>query len=280
MTEKKSPPKPLDAISTMGKLFRVRDKAGADSGFKVWGENMSYADAWALKNKVVNGRKSTTARVEEMPRYGGAGANPDDAEAMNIALGQAGRYVEPTIDNSAREVANIGVTTFNAPSADPALEAARQKAVAAAAPQAAAAQARNAVKMADPPKPPPSPLTDDVVDDLPDIPENLEEILESSDVQELVAEVGGGPADSDKQRAAQQAELDESEQMLLAQNAYESAVRQDRHPDTWPAWSELGRFETAAWRYYALNGGHKPALTRTMREPKPAMLTPTSEGAP
>lgn len=53
--------KPLDE-TTEGQLFRVRDKDWE----RVWDENLSYADACKLKEKVVTSGKSRTARVENM----------------------------------------------------------------------------------------------------------------------------------------------------------------------------------------------------------------------
>ncbi|HET9062319.1 MAG TPA: hypothetical protein VFO62_03430, partial [Candidatus Binatia bacterium] len=63
-TFKKNGYQPVD---TDGKLFRVRDKDYMDgSEVKIWGENLTYESAHALKEKVVGAKKSRTARVEEM----------------------------------------------------------------------------------------------------------------------------------------------------------------------------------------------------------------------
>ena len=48
--------------ATAGKLYRVRDK----NWTKVWGENLSWADANRLMNTVVGSLQSRTARVEDM----------------------------------------------------------------------------------------------------------------------------------------------------------------------------------------------------------------------
>ena len=48
--------------ATAGKLYRVRDK----NWTKVWGENLSWADANTLLNTVVGALQSRTARVEDM----------------------------------------------------------------------------------------------------------------------------------------------------------------------------------------------------------------------
>lgn len=60
-------PKGYQPIDTEGKLFRVRDKDYGDgSEVKIWGENLTYEAAHALKEKVVGQKKTRTARIEDM----------------------------------------------------------------------------------------------------------------------------------------------------------------------------------------------------------------------
>lgn len=50
-----------------GKLYRVRDKDYSDGQpVKIWGENLTYESAHALKERVVGRKQSRTARIEEM----------------------------------------------------------------------------------------------------------------------------------------------------------------------------------------------------------------------
>jgi len=61
---------PIDQ-ATAGKLYRVRDRHEEDRAGNVvpgtvWGENLDWTAANRLKDQVVAGRKSRTARVEEM----------------------------------------------------------------------------------------------------------------------------------------------------------------------------------------------------------------------
>jgi hypothetical protein len=68
-TTKKRPQKAkgYQPIETEGKLYRVRNKDWGDgSPVKVWGENLTYESARALKEKVTGTKKSRTARIEEM----------------------------------------------------------------------------------------------------------------------------------------------------------------------------------------------------------------------
>lgn len=50
------------AQATEGKLYRVRDK----DWLAVWGDNLTWEAAHALKEKVISQRRSRTARVEDM----------------------------------------------------------------------------------------------------------------------------------------------------------------------------------------------------------------------
>jgi hypothetical protein len=151
------------------------------------------------------------------------------------------------------------------------------KAIAAVAPVARQAQARHdskriAVKSA-PPTPPPSPLTDELVDvgDGPaELPPDEDAALDSSDVQDLTADVGGGPSADDAARACAQAERDIEEMTVAAKSAYDEATTaSDAGP--WPTWESLGAYEHAAWRYYVQNGGNPPALVKEPRKVGHAM---------
>ncbi len=54
-------------VEHANELFRVRDKHEyEDQPGKLWGENLTYADATKLKNEVCGTRKSRTARLEPM----------------------------------------------------------------------------------------------------------------------------------------------------------------------------------------------------------------------
>lgn len=56
---------PIDQ-ATEGKLYRVRDKHFEGAPGHLWGENLTWAEANKLKDKVVAERKTRTARVEDM----------------------------------------------------------------------------------------------------------------------------------------------------------------------------------------------------------------------
>ena len=319
-------PKGKPTVSTAGKLYRVRDKAAPDGSFTTWGEDLSYTEAWKLKEQVVTSRKSKTARVEEMPEDEAqpewtppverplnlkptvvnpdAIGDPDQTPVVTLPHGLVDMMVESgqvtVVASSCRDNGQglcvacptvhpmpIRADSFvsgDAQLPDAELEAARQKAVAAAAPIARTAQAKQdhrKVVMNDPPKPPPSPLSDELLEDLPDISDIPEdELLKAGDVQNIIADVGGGPGDDDKERAAKQAKQDLADSIAAAIVAYGSAVSSDKHPDTWPEWDELGPFEQAAWRYYAANGGKQPELTRTMRAVGVSMRKAAEEEQP
>lgn len=102
--------KPPDAEHA-GELFRVRDKDWE----RVWGENMTYADAHKLKETVCGQNKSRTARVEPMS------VEPPDWYQAEVASGNT---------------------------ADPELAALRAPAVSAAKKAAAEANVRHAVAAA------------------------------------------------------------------------------------------------------------------------------------
>lgn len=291
--------------ATAGKIYRVRDRDTGDGNPKVWGEDLTWDDANKLKEQVVGSRRSKTARVEEMPVFEqDLEQDLSDAEdastSTTTATGIRETLVrlfpgEPDIiDFFAEHVADprclwlLGYierqgrepTPFNAPAADPQLEVARQRAVAAARPTAQAAQARadRTVTVgkpfvraqpppSDPPKPPPSPLSDELAD-LEDGPAELPE-MPAGEVSDLLSEVGGAPQDDDKQRAAQQAVDDEAAQIAKARVAYEHAVT--TQGGQWPRWDELGTFEHAGWRYYVTHGGTPPMLTWERRKVQHAM---------
>lgn len=180
------------------------------------------------------------------------------------------------------------VKSANQTSADPQLEIARQKALAAARPVAAQAQARAVVAkavpvpqvkpaakkpvvVADPPKPPPSPLSDDVIEDGPaELPPD-EEVLDGSEISDISAEVGGGPSDADKAKAREQAAKDVEGSTAAARAAYAAAVGLDTVNGPWPSWDQLGQFEHAAWRYYVTQGGDPPELVKQPRKVAHAM---------
>lgn len=299
---------PLDQ-ATAGKLYRVRDRADAQGEFVLWGEHLSHTDATKLREQVCGARKSKTARVEEMPADELADA-PDPRSRPTAAEIATGDYAFSELKDDSKlwaeafcsEATARGVklsqndermvlTWFTraigsrppAPPADPFLAEVRKKVVAAVAPVAAQAQARHqAIKakaprptppmFADPPKPPPSPLSDDVIEDGDaDLPPDDDSGLEAAEVQDLQAEVGGGPSDADRERAKQQAQTDVEVATDMAKEAYASEVEAAGGADPWPTWKQLGEFEHAAWRYYVVNGGDKPELTREVRKVTHAM---------
>lgn len=155
--------------------------------------------------------------------------------------------------------------------ADKQLDELKKRALSAVAPIARQAQVRvepkpkKPVVASDPPKPPPSPLSDLEIEDGPAELPPEEPTLEVGEVQDLMAEVGGGTSGDDVERARRQAELDETEQLQLAKDAYQTAARTSEG-GPWPFWEQLGEFEHAGWRYFVMNGGEPPKLTKEPRK--------------
>lgn len=155
---------------------------------------------------------------------------------------------------------------------DSQLDEIKKRALAAAAPIAHQAQVRAVTPkprppavVADPPKPPPSPLSDLEIEDGPAELPPEEPTLEVGEVQDLMAEVGGGSTGDDVERARKQAELDETQQLQLAKEAYQTAARTSEG-GPWPFWEQLGTFEHAGWRYFVMNGGEPPKLVKEPRK--------------
>jgi hypothetical protein len=157
---------------------------------------------------------------------------------------------------------------------DPELEQMRAPALAAARTAATQAQHRHErahAAMSDPPKPPPSPLSDEIMEDMPDGDAELppDEQLTEGDLQDITGSVGGA-SDEDKAHAKKVADMTIAEQKTLAMQAYEATVKATPG-GPWPQWNRLGEFEWAAWRYFVVNGGTPPALTKNPRKVQHAM---------
>lgn len=139
----KNKPKKIDPgalpTDTDGKLYRVRDKDFGDGQpVIVWAENLTYEEAHALKEKVVGGGKSDTARAEDM-------TIPPPATATRASAVITAPAPRPTRTPARSAV----VTAQSAKHPDPAIQAAREKAMAAARPIAQQAQSRAAAKAAE-----------------------------------------------------------------------------------------------------------------------------------
>lgn len=164
------------------------------------------------------------------------------------------------------------------PSSDSVLEGIRKKAIVAAAPVARQAQVAHEAKkpkpvvMSAPPTPPPSPLSDEEIDAGPaELPPDDEVALDGADIQDIASEVGGAPTELDRKRAAEQAAKDEADTIAAAKNLYDATARDHAGEGPWPTWEQLGQFEHAAWRFYAMNGGVVPALVKQPRKVEHAM---------
>lgn len=68
MSKKEMPnaPRPTGA-DLQKKDYWVRDRITPGQEPKIWGRDMTYDDAWRLKESIAGARKSTTVRVEKMP---------------------------------------------------------------------------------------------------------------------------------------------------------------------------------------------------------------------
>lgn len=92
---------PVDQ-ATAGKLYRVRDRHYEGEPGRVWGEELSWADANRLKEQVVGSRRSTTARVEDMEVAmpdGPADVGTAAAPILGRPLGGAGRLAYEMVDS-------------------------------------------------------------------------------------------------------------------------------------------------------------------------------------
>jgi hypothetical protein len=323
-------------VATAGKLYRVRDRADDGGNATLWGELLSHDDALKLKERIVGGRQSKTARVEEMtpveitearnaqaaeatdfletePAPDGDVAAPDgdlvelDAPTLRVpgrteasvdftwvndlvaTCGEengkwAGELIRLSTERGIRlskldeEFIHVFFQQMRLVKKDSQLDDLKKRALAAAAPVARQAQIRVEAKpkkppvISDPPKPPPSPLSDELAElddggpaELPEEP-----TLESGEVQDLSSEVGGAPTGDDVVRARKQAELDAEAALTLAKEEYQTAARTSEG-GPWPFWEALGEFEHAAWRYYVVNGGERPVLTKEPRKPVHSM---------